>query len=42
MMADHVQNGTPLPATVEDGRTNLAVCLAFYEAARDDRVVLLA
>ena len=42
MMADHVQNGTPLPASVEDGRANLAVCLAFYEAARDDRVVLLA
>lgn len=40
-MVDYVQNGTPLPATVEDGRTNLAVCLAFYEAARHDRVVLL-
>ncbi len=42
VMADHVQNGTPLPASVEDGQTNLAVCLAFYEAASQDRVVLLA
>jgi predicted dehydrogenase len=41
MMVDLVQNGTPLPATVEDGRINLAVCLAFYEAARHDHVVLL-
>ncbi|MDE2815697.1 MAG: Gfo/Idh/MocA family oxidoreductase [Chloroflexota bacterium] len=41
LMADFVRNGTPLPATVEDGRQNLAVCLAFYEAARDDRVVAL-
>ncbi len=41
LMVDHVMNGTPLPATVEDGRQNLAVCLAFYEAARHDRVVLL-
>ena len=40
-MVDFVLDGTPLPATVEDGRTNLAVCLAFYEAARDDRVVML-
>ncbi len=40
-MVDFVQNGTPLPATVADGRTNLAVCLAFYEAASNDRVVLL-
>ena len=41
LMVDHVQHGTPLPATVEDGRQNLAVCLAFYEGARHDRVVLL-
>ena len=41
LMVDHVQHGTPLPATVEDGRQNLAVCLAFYEGARLDRVVLL-
>ena len=41
LMVDHVQHGTPLPATVEDGRLNLAVCLAFYEGARHDRVVLL-
>lgn len=40
-MVDFVQNGTPLPATVADGRTNLAVCLAFYEAAGQDRVVSL-
>ncbi len=41
LMVDYVQHGTPLPATVEDGRQNLAVCLAFYEGARHDRVVLL-
>lgn len=41
-MVDFVLNGTPLPATVADGRQNLAVCLAFYEAARDDRVVSLS
>ena len=41
LMVDHVQHGTPLPATVEDGRQNLAVCLAFYEGARHDRIVLL-
>lgn len=40
-MVDFVRDGTPLPATVADGRQNLAVCLAFYEAARHDRVVLL-
>ena len=40
-MLDFVLNGKPLPASVADGRANLAVCLAFYEAARDDRVVLL-
>ncbi len=40
-MVDFVQNGTPLPATVADGRTNLAVCLAFYAAASQDRVVTL-
>ena len=40
-VVDFVQSGAPLPATVEDGRRNLAVCLAFYEAARDDRVVTL-
>ena len=41
-MVEYVQDGTPLPATVADGRANLAVCLAFYEAASHDRVVLLA
>ena len=41
LMVDYVRHGTPLPATVEDGRQNLAVCLAFYEGARHDRVVLL-
>lgn len=41
-MVDFVQDGTPLPATVHDGRTNLAVCLAFYEAAANDRVVSLS
>ncbi len=40
-MVDHALLGAPLPATVEDGRRNLAVCLAFYEAARHDRVVSL-
>ena len=41
LMVDFARNGAPLPATVHDGRRNLAVCLAFYEAARADRVVTL-
>ncbi|MCY4437705.1 MAG: Gfo/Idh/MocA family oxidoreductase [Chloroflexi bacterium] len=41
-MVDFLQEGKPLPASVADGRTNLAVCLGFYEAARHDRVVMLA
>ncbi len=42
LMVEFVQQGAPLPATVEDGRANLAVCLAFYEGAANDRVVTLA
>jgi len=42
---DHVLDcieGKALPAaTVEDARTNLAVCLAFYEAARTGKAVTL-
>jgi len=41
LMVNHVRNGTPLPATVADGRQNLAVCLAFYAAVRDRKVVTL-
>ncbi len=40
-MVEHLRTGKPLPAGAQDGRENLAVCLAFYEAARTGRAVRL-
>ncbi|HWQ13572.1 MAG TPA: Gfo/Idh/MocA family oxidoreductase [Roseiflexaceae bacterium] len=40
-LVDHLRGEVPPIATVEDGRANLAACLAFYEAARTGRTVTL-
>lgn len=41
-LAASVQSGTPPIASVDDAVTNLRVCLAFYDAAKQGRTVILS